>query len=104
MGKDVATMRPEASLWPDTRTGRGITSGTFYGNLRRYLKTAGLQVGGVHLLRHSAAKLRRDAGETVEEVSRFLDHSNLATTTTYLRRLEGQADRSWQHVAGAIGL
>ena len=42
---------------------------------------------------HSAPKLRRDAGESVEDVSRFLDHSSLATTTTYLRRLEGQEDR-----------
>ena len=46
----------------------------------------------------------RDAGETVEEVSRFLDHSSLAVTSTYLRRLEGQKDRSWSRVADAIGL
>ena len=60
--------------------------------------------GGVHVFRHSAAKLRRDAGESVEEVSRFLDHSSLAVTTTYLRRLEGTEDRSWAKVAEAIGL
>src|SRR5215216_1150907 len=75
-GQDLATMPRAASLWPDTRHGRGITSGTFYTNLRRYLKKAGLQAGGVHIFRHSAAKLRRDAGESVEEVSRFLDHSS----------------------------
>jgi hypothetical protein len=46
----------------------------------------------------------RDAGESVEEVSRFLDHSSLAVTTTYLLRLEGQEDRSWAKVAAAIGL
>ena len=97
-------MRTEESLWPDVRTGRGITSGTFYTNLRRYLKAAGLPAGGVHVFRHSAAKLRRDAGESVEEVSRFLDHSSLAVTTTYLRRLEGQEDRGWEKVATAIGL
>jgi integrase/recombinase XerC len=104
VGKELATMRPDASLWPDTRTGRGISSGTFYTNLRCYLKATGLPPGGVHIFRHSAAKLRRDAGESVEEVSRFLDHSNLATTTTYLRRIEGHSDRSWQQVAEAIGL
>ncbi len=103
VGKDLTTMRSDESLWPDTRAGRGITSGTFYTNLRRYLRTAGLPPGGVHIFRHSAAKLRRDAGETVEEVSRFLDHSSLAVTTTYLRRLEGQEDRSWGKVAEAIG-
>jgi integrase len=83
-------MGADESLWPDTRNGRGIKSGTFYTNLRRYLKNAGLPAGGVHVFRHSAAKLRRDAGETVEEVSRFLDHSNLATTTTYLHGWRGR--------------
>jgi integrase len=97
-------MNPDESLWPDTRTGRAITSGTFYTNLRRHLKKAGLPPAGVHVFRHSAAKLRRDAGESVEEVSRFLDHSSLAVTTTYLRRLEGQADRGWPNVAAAIGV
>ncbi len=53
--------------------------------------------------RHSAAKLRRDV-ESIEDVSRFLDHSSLAVTTTYLRRLEGQEDRSWAKVAEAIGI
>ena len=59
---------------------------------------------GLHVLRHTAAKLRRDAGESIEEVSRFLDHSSLAVTTTYLRRLEGQEDLGWGKVAEAIGV
>ena len=104
VGMDLATMQPVDSLWPDTRNGRGIASGTFYNNLRRYLKKAGLPPGGVHIFRHSAAKLRRDAGESIEDVSRFLDHSSLAVTTTYLRRLEGQEDKSWAKVAAAIGV
>jgi len=81
---------------------RGITSGTFYGNLRRYMRKAGLPLSGAHIF--SAAKLRRDAGESIEDVSRFLDHSSLAVTSTYLRRLEGQEDRSWSQVAAAIGV
>ncbi|HXF50746.1 MAG TPA: tyrosine-type recombinase/integrase [Dehalococcoidia bacterium] len=104
-GKDLAAMGPEESLWPSAaRNGEGITSGTFYGRLQRYLEAAGLPRAGVHVFRHTAAKLRREAGETVEEVSRFLDHSSLAVTTTYLRRLEGQEDRSWERVAQAIGV
>ncbi len=99
----MASMDPSESLWP-SNSGRGITSGTFYGNLRRYLKRAGLPPAGVHILRHAAAKLRRDAGESVEDVSRFLDHSSLAVTTTYLRRLEGEEDGSWGKVAEAIGV
>ena len=82
----------------------GPPGGTFYANLRRYLKAAGLPLAGVHIFRHSAAKLRREAGESIEDVSRFLDHSSLQVTTTYLRRLEGQEDRSWRKVAAAIGV
>lgn len=64
----------------------------------------GPPVTGVHILRHSAAKLRRDAGESVEAVSSFLDHSSLAVTTVYLRRLEGQQDAAWGKVAEALGV
>ena len=58
----------------------------------------------VHVLRHTAAKLRRDVGESVESVSQFLDHSSLAVTTTYLRRLEGQRDAAWHGVAHVLGV
>lgn len=99
-------MAPSESLWPSRAAvdGRGLTSGTFYGRFRRHLQKAGLPPAGLHVLRHTAAKLRRDAGESVEDVSRFLDHSSLAVTTTYLRRLEGQEDRGWGRVAEAIGV
>jgi integrase len=106
-GKDIATMTPEESLWPSRSqdcVSKGITSGTFYGNLQRYFIKAGIKPSGVHIFRHTAAKLRRDAGETVEDVSRFLDHSSLAVTTVYLRRLEGEQDKSWERVAEAIGV
>jgi integrase/recombinase XerD len=48
-GKDLATMAPDESLWPSaspSANGNGVTSGTFYGNLRRYLKKAGPARGG----------------------------------------------------------
>ena len=97
---------PSESIWPSRARddGQGLTSGTFYGRFRRYLQKAGLPPSGLHILRHTAAKLRRDAGESVEDVSRFLDHSSLTVTTTYLRRLEGQEDRGWGKVAEAIGV
>jgi site-specific recombinase XerD len=96
-GKELTTMIPEESLWQ-------ISSGTFYGRFRRYLVAAGLAPTGLHILRHSAAKLRRDAGASIEAVSSFLDHSSLAVTSVYLRRLEGEADRVWPDVAFAIGV
>ncbi len=103
--KNLANMKPAESLWPSsTMNGRGIASGTFYGNLRRHFKRAGLAPGGVHILRHSAAKLRRDAGESIEDVSRFLDHSNLAVTTVYLSKLEGERDERWRRVAEELGV
>lgn len=104
-GKHLPTMKPAGSLWPSSADSeRGITSGTFYGNLQRHLKNAGLPAAGVHVFRHSAAKLRRQVGESVEDVSRFLDHSSLAVTTVYLRKLEGDQDRTWVRVAAAIGI
>jgi len=95
--QDLEVMGPSESLW-------GITSATFYGQLQRYFKAAGLPAAGVHVFRHAAAKLRREAGESVEEVSLFLDHSSLAVTSVYLRRLEGQEDKGWGRVAEAIGV
>lgn len=103
-GKELASMAPDESLWQAGVGPHGISSGTFYGRFRRYLKAAGLAPTGLHVLRHTAAKLRRDAGESIEAVSAFLDHSSLAVTTVYLRRLEGETDRTWADVAAAIGV
>ncbi len=102
--KQLSSMRPEESLWQAGTSERGVTSGTIYLRFRRYLATAGLPSSGLHILRHSAAKLRRDAGESIESVSQFLDHSSLAITTVYLRRLETQTDQARDKVAIAIGL
>src|SRR5947208_100108 len=99
VGAEVASMDPAASLWQAAAGPRGVTSGTFYARFRRYLRAAGMAPTGLHVLRHSAAKLRRDAGESVEAVSAFLDHSSLAVTTVYLRRLEGETDKRWPEVA-----
>jgi site-specific recombinase XerD len=103
-GLALTEMEPAASLWQAGAGPRGVTGSTMYSRFRRYLRAAGLPPSGLHLLRHSAAKLRRDAGASIESVSSFLDHSSLAVTTTYLCRLEGEADQIWPDVALAIGL
>jgi len=103
-GKELATMAPAESLWQAAARPEGVTSGTFYARFRRYLAAAGMAPTGIHVLRHTAAKLRRDAGESIESVSQFLDHSSLAVTSVYLRRLEGQEDLTWREVAQAIGV
>jgi integrase/recombinase XerC len=103
-GLALAEMDPSASLWQAGAGERGITGSTFYSRFRRYLRAAGLAPSGLHVLRHTAAKLRRDAGASIEAVSSFLDHSSLAVTSVYLRRLEGETDRTWPDVALAIGV
>jgi integrase/recombinase XerC len=103
-GLSLAEMDPAASLWQAAAGPRGVTGSTFYSRFRRYLRLAGLPPSGLHVLRHTAAKLRRDAGVSIEAVSSFLDHSSLAVTSVYLRRLEGETDRTWPDVAIAIGL
>jgi site-specific recombinase XerD len=103
-GLELAAIDPTASLWQAAAGPRGVTGSTFYARFRRYLRAAGLPPSGLHLLRHTAAKLRRDAGASIEAVSSFLDHSSLAVTSVYLRRLEGEADRVWPDVALAIGV
>jgi integrase/recombinase XerC len=103
-GKELPAMDPAESLWQSAARPQGISSGTFYARFRRYLAAAGMAPTGIHVLRHTAAKLRRDAGESIESVSQFLDHSSLAVTSVYLRRLEGVEDLTWREVAEAIGV
>ena len=104
IGKDLSSMQPHESLWQAGAGPQGVSSATFYNHFRGYLAKAGLPPSGVHVLRHTAAKLRRDVGESVESVSQFLDHSSLAVTTTYLRRLEGERDSAWHGVAHVLGV
>jgi integrase len=61
-GKALDHMSPDESIWPSpSGSPNGISGGASYTCLRRYLKIAGLPPTGVHVLRHTAAKLRRDA-------------------------------------------
>lgn len=102
--KSFSTMASDESLWQAGAGPQGVSQPTAYARFKRYLVAAGLPPAGFHILRHSAAKLRRDAGDSVEAVSQFLDHSSLAVTSVYLRRLEVAEDASWGKVAEAIGL
>ncbi len=94
-GKQLDAMADDEPLFD-------VSSHGLYMNFRRYLRKAKLPACGVHVLRHSAAKLRRDVGETVEQVSSFLDHSSLQVTSTYLKRLEGEEDTGWRKVAALL--
>ena len=76
----------------------------FYANLRRHARKAGLGDVTPHVLRHSAAKLRRDSGASIEDVGALLGHRSIATTARYLARLEGERDDGWQRAAAALGV
>jgi len=67
--------------------------------LNGYLQAAGISTHyRVHDLRHTAAMLRKFAGEDIESISQFLNHSNINTTMLYLHTLEGRRDAGWKAV------
>jgi site-specific recombinase XerD len=103
-GKVLTEMSPEESLWQAVARVEGVSQAVAYARFRRYLLAAGFDSTGFHILRHSAAKLRREAGDSLETISSFLDHSSLAVTSIYLRRLDVAEDTSWSKVAEAIGV
>lgn len=103
-GKRLGTMPPDESLWQSAARATGVSQAVAYARFRNYLSAAGFDATGFHILRHSAAKLRREAGDSLEAISSFLDHSSLAVTSVYLRRLEVVDDTTWSKVAAAIGV
>ena len=60
--------------------------------------------GWAEALRPTAAMLRKQAGDDVEQVSGFLAHSSLAIPQVYLHQVEGQQDGSWSKVEALLGL
>ena len=73
-------------------------------NLARYGKKAKLGDVTAHALRHSAAKLRRETGASIEDVGARLGHQNIATTARYLARLEETQDQGRYGVAEMLGV
>ena len=91
-GRSLDTLDDDARIFP-------ISSQTLYDNLRRYGQAIGVEGLTVHTLRHTAAKLRRQAGASLEDVQTVLGHANIATTARYLARLEGAKDTGWAAAA-----
>jgi len=96
-GEVLEDMSSDAPLFP-------ISDQGFYRNLRRYAARAGLDHVTPHALRHSAAKLRREAGASIEDVGALLGHRSLHTTARYLARLEGEHDEGWRAAAALLGV
>lgn len=74
--------------------------------LKQHCSEAGLDAAQIHVhtLRHTAAMLRRQAGEKLEDIQHLLAHSSLNVTQVYLHRLEGKGDDSWMNVAALLGI
>lgn len=94
-GRPLDRLDDDARIFP-------ITSQTLYSNLKRYGNRAGIPDLTVHTLRHSAAKLRRQAGAGLEDVQSLLGHSSVATTARYLARMEGTRDTGWEAAAALL--
>ncbi|MBI9042894.1 MAG: tyrosine-type recombinase/integrase [Anaerolineaceae bacterium] len=90
----------------DWQAGKPLSGGEVCRRLKRYARLAGLDEEKitVHTLRHTGAMLRREAGEPLEDISKFLNHSNVAVTQVYVRSLEGRSDQTWQTVSRMLGL
>jgi integrase/recombinase XerD len=73
--------------------------------LKKYCKLSGFtKILTLHSIRHSATMLRRDVGNSVEEVSHFLGHNGIVNTETYIHSLEGIRDRSRGKVEALLDL
>jgi integrase/recombinase XerC len=96
-GRAIDTLTAEDKLFP-------VSSAAFYANLKRYAKKA--NISGVvtpHVFRHTAAKLRQEAGQKLEDISAFLGHADISTTARYLRRIVGEEDAGWRGVYALLG-
>lgn len=102
-GRPLELMDDDAPIFASPiRPGEAIAGQTLYENLKRYGEAIGVDGLTIHSLRHTAAKLRRKAGASLEEVQSVLGHSNVATTARYLARLEGTRDTGWAAAAAML--
>ena len=92
----LETIQPTDPLFVSTRPdqpNQGLTGDYCNSEFKRYCKLAGLSPAySLHSLRHTAARLRYEAGSSIQDIQQYLGHSSLATTDVYLKRLSGVAD------------
>jgi len=83
---------------------RALSTGMVNRIIKHRASRAGLDPAAIHThtLRHTAAMLRRDAGDDVQALQQFLAHSNLAITQIYIQHREVRRDTSWAKVAALL--
>ncbi len=91
----LLSREPEAFVFPGRKQDQPINAQLVARQLQLVANGAGIVLRRpVHSLRHTYSWMLRQVGASVEDVQASLDHSSLATTATYLRKLEG-ADDPW---------
>lgn len=83
---------------------KSVASRTLYEIVSRAVRRAGLPNVGVHGLRHTAARMRRQLGISVEDLQEFLEHNHIDTTMIYVKETEAKEDEGWVQVAELLGL
>ncbi|MDQ6791537.1 MAG: tyrosine-type recombinase/integrase [Candidatus Dormibacteraeota bacterium] len=97
--------RPEEAVFPGRWRDQPVDGKYIGEQLRQTAQLAGITLERpLHTLRHSYARALRRVEAPLEAVQAALDHSNLATTSIYLRQLEGQEDPWWPKLAAELGL
>jgi site-specific recombinase XerD len=82
-------------------TSKAVSARSMLTLVKHYCRKSGLnaEMVRVHVLRHSAAMLRKEAGDDIEKICAFLAQGNISVTQIYLHAVEGNQDNSWQTVA-----
>jgi site-specific recombinase XerD len=97
--------RPDEAVFPGRWRDQPVDGKYIGEQLRQAAELAGIPLERpLHTLRHSYARALRRVEAPLEAVQAALDHSNLATTSIYLRQLEGQEDPWWPKLAAELGL
>jgi site-specific recombinase XerD len=99
------TKHPQEAVFPGRWRDQPVDGKYIGEQLRQAAELAGIPLERpLHTLRHSYARALRRVEAPLEAVQAALDHSNLATTSVYLRQLEGQEDPWWPKLARELGL
>src|SRR3989440_3401399 len=97
--------KPEEAVFPGRWRDQPVDGKYIGEQLRQAAQLAGIPPERpLHTLRHSYARALRRIEAPLEAVQAALDHSNLATTSIYLRQLEGEEDPWWPKLAAELGL
>jgi integrase/recombinase XerD len=83
-----AVRRSDDAVFPGRWRDQPVDGGYVAEQLNQAAGVAGVPLERpFHTLRHTYSRALRQVGASLEEVQAQLDHSNLATTSTYLRML-----------------